>query len=389
MKHRFLAFILLLSSGCTEAAAPAQTTTDAGAPTDGPSQGRALPEARLEAILEELRASSSAPGAILGVSLGGKHWSRASGIDDVRARTPMRADLPFRIASVTKIFTGIVAAQLEEEGVLAGSDVLARWLPDFPQASATTLDMLLSHTGGVTGTWFEDPQFLADVTRDLSRVFTPTEVIARVALLPPAGAPGSAMVYSNAGFVLTGEVAKRATGSDLPTLVQSRVVARAGLTGTRYAIDPPPGLANAYFSYQGLDLDTAAVDQQAIVSTAGAAGAMVSTVDDLTHLADELFRTEHLVRASTRAHMMAEVKPGAGYGRALMLFCPCTGEASARTYAGFGHGGYLPGVWSLVVYYPSKDLSVAMMINRDNIGGAPVGRDPLDRAAQAIFEAIP
>ncbi len=386
---------MLVLVGCGNGSSLAQVPGTGPAVDGGVSDARPsplpapLPAQRLSAIVEELRGSSSAPGAILGVSLRGQHWSGASGIDHVARSSPMRPDLRFRIGSVTKILTGIVLLQLEEEGLLQRNDPLSKWIPDFPQASATTIDMLLSHTGGVTGTWFEDAQFISEVTRDLSRVFSPTEVIALVKPLAPAGPPGASMLYSNAGFVLAGEVAARATGSDLSTLIRSRVVDRARLSATSYTFDPPPGLAHGYFSYSGLELDTAEVDQRAIVSAAGAAGAATSTVDDLTHLLDELFTTEHLVRASSRNRMMLEGKPGAGYGRAMMSFCPCKGEGSARTYSGFGHGGYLPGAWSLVVYYPEKELSVAMMINRDNVAGVPVGRGALDRAAQAVYEAIP
>ncbi len=179
---------------------------------------------------------------------------------------------------------------------------------------------------------------------------------------------------------------------DIAELIRTEVIKRGGLSQTTYQFDNPLDLAHGYFEYEGSVLDASGVAQQAFVSFGGAAAAVHSTVGDLTHFLEELFASEHLVSASSRAHMMDEavpVTPVTASGRALMAFCPCTDGADGRSYAGYGHGGHLPGYWALAVYYPSKELAVAMMINRDSVDGTPIDRSSLDQAALAVFEAIP
>ena len=385
----------LIVTGCsssppsaTSAPAGAAPSVDAGAP-----QGAAppLPPAdTLQRIADRLVASTGAPGAMLAVARSGETWAGASGVDDMANGTKMRPDLRFRAGSITKMFTGAVIAGLAREGKLATTDTLDRYQPAFPNASGITVDMLLSHTAGVTTDWLTIPEIQDAVVVNLQRRFAPSEVIDLMAKRPPAGMPGaSGMQYSNTGFVLLGAIAAQQGGASIGDLVTARAIAPLGLTRTTYQFDAPPNLAHGYFEVQGAVLDASLLSQEAIVSFAGAAGAVHATTTDLTRFLTVFFEGEQLVRASERDVMMTEGATGSAYGRNLMLFCPCDDTAGTRKYGGFGHGGYLPGYWSLAVYYPAKKLAVAAMINRDSVNGVPIGRDGLDAAAAALYDAVP
>lgn len=393
LQPRYIALIsVFLALACDDSQGRVVSTmpVDGAAPwADASAEMQDLPTDKLADVLETLRVMSGAPGAVLGVSQRGQRWSGAAGIDDLNEGSKMLATRRFRAGSITKMFTGVAAMRLVETGKLRLDDRLSRWFPGFPNAGEITVDMLLSHTAGVSATWWEDPQFLAYTTRDLSRNFSPREVIERVAMLPPAGAPGSSFAYSNAGFILLGEVAAQSASTDIAALIRSEVIQRSNLSETTYQFDNPPDLAHGYFEYEGSVFDASGVAQQSFVSFGGAAAAVHSTVGDLTHFLEALFASEHLVSASSRAHMMDEAVDESALGRGLMAFCPCTDGPDGRSYAGYGHGGHLPGYWALAVYYPSKELAVAMMINRDSVAGTPIDRSSLDRAALAVFEAIP
>lgn len=67
-------------------------------------------------------------------------------LDTGRERVP---DDPFRIASITKTFTGTAVLQLVDEGKLSTSDKLSKWYPDFPNADRITIQDLLMMRSGI------------------------------------------------------------------------------------------------------------------------------------------------------------------------------------------------------------------------------------------------
>ena len=73
-------------------------------------------------------------------------WPAVANSENGRARA---LDDPFRIASNTKTFVGLVVLLLADEGKLALHDPLARWFPDFPNATAITVDDLLRMRSGM------------------------------------------------------------------------------------------------------------------------------------------------------------------------------------------------------------------------------------------------
>src|SRR3954471_18774544 len=95
-----LLFLVLLAGGCRiEGFAPLP-----------PKESRTL-----QSLLEWTH-ENGMPGAILLVRTPRSTFVGAVGYADVARQTPMRPDYAFRIASVTKTFTGVVIAQLEAEG---------------------------------------------------------------------------------------------------------------------------------------------------------------------------------------------------------------------------------------------------------------------------------
>ena len=76
----------------------------------------------------------------------------------LRQETPITGDTVFRIASLTKTFTGVAVMQLFERGLVdldaPANDYLRtfRLVPAKPNLSAATVRHLLSHTAGV-GYW--------------------------------------------------------------------------------------------------------------------------------------------------------------------------------------------------------------------------------------------
>ncbi|PYQ58985.1 MAG: serine hydrolase, partial [Acidobacteria bacterium] len=72
------------------------------------------------------------------------------GLASVELGVPMRPDMVFEIASLTKQFTAAAVLLLQERGKLAVSDDITKYLPDYPTHGRTiTIENLLSHTSGI------------------------------------------------------------------------------------------------------------------------------------------------------------------------------------------------------------------------------------------------
>src|SRR5262245_37116594 len=86
---------------------------------------------KLAAAFEPMVASGAIPGAATLVWRGGE-VAQAGGFGwrDAEARTAMTRDSLFRIASMTKPVTSVLALMLAEEGRFALEDPITRWAPE-------------------------------------------------------------------------------------------------------------------------------------------------------------------------------------------------------------------------------------------------------------------
>lgn len=182
-------------------------------------------------------------------------YRRAAGLADREAGRAMREDSVFLYASLTKPMVTAAALRLVEEGRIALSDPVTKFLPDFRPKLADgsepviTIHHLLTHTAGLIYGFTEPadgPYHRAGVSDGLDvpgRSFA--DNLRRIASVPLAFAPGSAWAYSLALDVL-GAVLEQATGESLGDLVRSRITDPLGLQDTGFAPPDRSRLAAAY-----------------------------------------------------------------------------------------------------------------------------------------------
>lgn len=189
---------------------------------------------------------------------------RGYGFADLRARTPMTADTPMNIASISKPILGIVLLQLRDKGQLDLDADINRFLPfrvDHPQAKGRpiTLRQLATHTSGIAD-YYDTADYQPGADSP-----TPLTMYLR-SLLTPAGArydagghyldaqPGTVREYSNLGAGVAGAAAERAGGAPLSALAKENIFAPLGMTNSSWLLaDYPAGkLATRYEVYQCL-----------------------------------------------------------------------------------------------------------------------------------------
>jgi CubicO group peptidase (beta-lactamase class C family) len=140
---------------------------------------------------------------------------------------PMAEDTVFDLASVSKLFTSLLAVQQIERGALDLEATVASYLPDFARAGKQdiTVRQLLTHTSGFRA-WI--PLYTAP---------TYEEKLQRIWDEKPVSAPGTAYLYSDLNLISLQLVLERITGRALDTLLRDEITGPLGLRRTRY--NPP------------------------------------------------------------------------------------------------------------------------------------------------------
>ncbi|MEU2061151.1 serine hydrolase [Streptomyces sp. NPDC013455] len=140
---------------------------------------------------------------------------------------PMTRDTVFDLASVSKLFTSLLAVQQIERGALELEGRVAAYLPDFGRAGKrdVTVRQLLTHTSGFRS-WI--PLYGAPTRAGK------LELIWNEAPLHP---PGTAYLYSDLNLISLQLVLEEITGRALDTLLHEEITGPLGLDSTRY--NPP------------------------------------------------------------------------------------------------------------------------------------------------------
>jgi serine-type D-Ala-D-Ala carboxypeptidase/endopeptidase len=140
-------------------------------------------------------------------------------------------DTRFEIGSVTKIFTGLILADMIVKKEIDLDTPLGSLL-DIPAAGAVTLRSLATHTSGLPPNCARPrlaPLLTAHPNPD--RDVGLDRVAAALARDPPA-VPG-AFRYSNISYQLLAAALAAAAGATWPTLLQQRICGPLGMTATR------------------------------------------------------------------------------------------------------------------------------------------------------------
>ncbi|MEV7373277.1 serine hydrolase [Streptomyces sp. NPDC090301] len=163
-------------------------------------------------------------------------------------QVPMTEDTVFDLASVSKLFTSILAVQQIERGALELEARVTAYLPEFGGAGKqdVTVRQLLTHTSGFRA-WI--PLYKAPTREGKLRLIWDEA---------PANPPGSTYLYSDLNLITLQLILEKITGLALDVLLDDEITAPLGMHRTRF--NPPlswrPGIAateDARPPWSGLD----------------------------------------------------------------------------------------------------------------------------------------
>ena len=292
--------------------------------------------------------------------------SSTYGQRDLAAGLPVTEDTLWRVYSMTKPITSVVAMSLWEEGRLELTDEVSRYLPKFaeirvydkgsalrpytvPATEPVRIWHLLTHTSGLTyGFMHANPvdecYRLAGFDLGPQAGMDLAEVCDRFARLPLQFQPGSGWGYSVATDVL-GRVIEVICGRPLDEVVAERVLRPLGMDDTRWWVEPADAsrLAALYTFEPGtgrtmqIDLGRYALEKPAALM--GGSG-LVSTAADYHRFTQMLLRGgeldgERILGTRTLRYMTRNHLPG---GRDLASFDAQGFPETTLVGIGFGLG---------------------------------------------------
>jgi CubicO group peptidase (beta-lactamase class C family) len=189
--------------------------------------------ATLASFVKENRIYGAAAGVVHGDELA---WSAGAGLADAGSARKSSVDTLYRIASITKTFTGTAIMQLRDAGQLDLDDPVGKWIIELadsarPEASGSvTIRRLLSHESGLVS---EPPGTDWSLLQPLYEGLAERN-LARAAEIFTAVPPNTQWKYSNLGYQLLGEVVQRVSGTPYPQYLQERILDPLGMTVTSF-----------------------------------------------------------------------------------------------------------------------------------------------------------
>lgn len=370
------ACLVFVAAGMLTGGVWAQEAAPAGAGSPAAPAVRTVDD-----VLESIRAKHGLPALAAVVLKGGEVVGEGVvGVRKVGSEERVTAEDRWHLGSCTKAMTATLCAMLVEEGKLSWESTVGEVLPDLAAEGreayrGVTLRQLLTHRAGVVanlpmqGLFRTNKAALPEQRRQYVRALLQLE---------PVHEPGTAFLYSNAGYTVAGAMAEAVTGKPWEDLMRERLFAPLGMDSAGFGPPSENGSLDQPWGHGARDGERtpSQSDNPAVI---GPAGTVHCTLSDWArfvslHVRGARGETGLLLKPETFVALHAPSEDGTyamGWGVAPR---PWAG-GTALTHAGSNT------IWFAVVWAaPERDFAVLVASNAgdgakacDEVVGAMIG----------------
>lgn len=224
--------------------APAANRSESPTPSADTSRSDAVMR-----IVDDVMKQEHLKAVIIRVTENGRELlTRASG--ESMTGVPATPAMHFRNGAVAISYVSTLLLRLVDQGKVSLDDKLSTWLPDVPHSDQVTLGQLAQMTSGYPDYVIGNTEFIDASYQDPFRQWEPEQLLGFATSKPLLYEPGTNWNYAHTNYVLLGRALEKATGEQMPKLLDDEVLEPLGLTNTANSFTPeiPAPVLHAYTS---------------------------------------------------------------------------------------------------------------------------------------------
>jgi CubicO group peptidase (beta-lactamase class C family) len=295
----------------------------------------------------------------------------AVGFQDIEAKTPMKTDTIFQIASMTKPITAVGIMILVEDGLLALSDPVQKFLPGFAQiklqvraaeveqgsdlnevrkpSRPITIRDLLTHTSGMGGGY---PEGFQDLFNKRDR--TLAEAVDAFPKRSLEFEPGTKWGYSNMGIAVLGRIVEIVSLKPYEEFIAERIFQPLDMKDSHFFVpETKHNRIASIYRLEGLKLEKAGLDLYRVGAKYPAPeGGLYTTAPDLLNFYQMMLNggvfngqrllskiSVDLMTSVQTGDLKAGFSPGIGFGLGWAVVRNVEGMFRLSSIGTYGHGG--------------------------------------------------
>jgi D-alanyl-D-alanine carboxypeptidase len=295
-------------------------------------------------------------------------WYGAKGLADIENNTKMQPCHGAKIASITKLFTAVMAYKLIDSGKIKLTDKISNYLsPDIisklPNAEFCTIADLLQHSSGINDFVF-NPNYVLYVFNNLDKDKSYEKLLSFSYNQDPAFPYGQQRKYNyTVNYILMALIINNVLGYDHAVAQRNQVFNAIPLKHTFFRpVENIPwnNIAKGYFDYR----QAGALQELTSLFTGDGSGftGIYSTSNDLRLYMNALFKDKKLISNSSLTSMISSPTPddSESYG------IGCRGyniPVGSNLYHWYGHPGGEVNYASGAYYCPEKKATITYVLN--------------------------
>lgn len=312
----------------------------------------------LSTIADRVFLESSTPGLIALVSVEGEEdFFIKRGVSNIETNEPIHEGNAFRIASVTKTFTGTAILMMADEDLINLDHPISAYLPEYniPSGDDITIRMLGNMTSGLYN-YSDSPELWEPFIASGFTLNFPPDSLLSIAFRQPMGfAPGTAYEYCNTNTILLGLLLEKMSNKSATQYIHEKICSPLNLNHTYFG---GPFFLHLPYTHGYTCTDEGLTDATNWNPSWGwTAGALISNLGDMKKWG-RLLASGALLSQAMKAERFKFGEEGYGF---------CLECVNYKNDIWVGHPGCIPGYNTQLWHNAAKKTTLVIYANNDDL----------------------